>query len=166
MQNQSTNFWRRLRGAFRPFNLPRHYALGVSVGMAIGLIPSFSIVPWMLLLVGMLLPTNLLAMIGSIIIFSFVGPMLDPQSHRIGAAVLADANLSSFWQSVFANKYSIWLQFHNSVVLGSTLIAVAMVVPMFVVSKTVVRLTSPFVTKYLFSNSIADWIRGYPIQTG
>lgn len=134
--------------------------------MIVGLIPSFSVVPWLLLLVGILLPTHLTAMICSIVVFSWVGPMVDSQSHRVGAAVLTEPSLTSFWQSVFANKYSIWLQFHNSVVLGSTLIALAMAVPVFVVAKIVVRLIAPIVTKYLFSNSVADWIRGYPLQTG
>lgn len=134
--------------------------------MVIGLVPSFSILPWGVLLLGILLPTNLMAMVCSIIVFSLIGPMLDSQSHRIGAAVLTDQGLASFWQSLFANQYSIWLQFHNSVVLGSTLVALAMAVPVFILAKIAVKFFSPIITKYLFTNGIADWIRGYPLQTG
>ena len=135
------------------------------MGMMVGLIPSFSIIPWVLLLMGVLMPTNLLALILSVVIFSFVGPMIDIYSHPLGSAILTDARLLDVWQAIFANKYSVWLQIHNSVVLGNTIIAFLMGVPTFVVSTIAAKFLSPIVTKYLLSNSIADWIRGYPLQT-
>lgn len=134
--------------------------------MLIGLVPKFSIIPWVALLVGMLLPTNLSAMIIAAVVFTFLGPLFDGQSHRIGADLLTDESLTSFWQSLFQSKYANWLQLHNSVVLGSTLIAVAAMLPLYFVSKRASSYLKPIFTKYVFSNRVADWIRGYPLQTG
>ena len=164
MAHQRTSFWRRLRG-INPLNSPRHYALGIVVGIAIGLIPKFSIIPWAMMLIGMLLPTNLLALIAAGVVFTFVGPLLDAYSHRIGAALLTEESLVSFWQLLFSNEQTIWLQLHNSVVLGSSVIALVLVLPVYLISIAATAYLRPIFTKYLFSNSIADWIRGYPLQT-
>jgi len=156
----------RLPGALRPFNRPHHYALAIVVGMVIGVVPKFSIIPWLVMLIGMLLPTNLVAMVLAAIVFSFVGPLLDPQSHRLGANLLANEELAEFWTSLFSIKHSIWLQLHNSVVLGSGLIALAAMIPLYIISRTLTAILKPIVTKYILSNGVADWIRGYPLQTG
>ncbi len=166
MTHEQPKLWQRLRGALEPLNQPRHYALGIVVGMLIGVVPKFSIIPWVALLVGMLLPTNLSAMILAAVVFTFLGPMFDVQSHRLGADLLTDESLTSFWHSLFSHRYANWLQLHNSVVLGSTLIAVAAMLPLYFVSKRASAFLKPIITKYVLSNSVADWIRGYPLQTG
>jgi len=166
MNQEQPKLWQRLRGALQPLNQPRHYALGIVVGMVVGLVPKFSIIPWAVLLLGMLLPTNLLAMIIAAIVFSFLGPLLDGQSHRLGAALLTDESLSSFWHSLLSLRYSNWLQLHNSVVLGSTIISAIAMLPLYFVSKRASQYLKPIFTKYVLSNSVADWIRGYPLQTG
>ena len=166
MTREQPKLWQRLRGALQPLNQPRHYALGIVVGMLIGAVPKFSIIPWVVLLVGMLLPTNLSALILAAIVFTFLGPLFDGQSHRLGAALLTDQSLTSFWHSLFSHKYSSWLQLHNSVVLGSTLMAVAAMLPLYFVAKRASYYLKPIFTKYVLSNSVADWIRGYPLQPG
>ncbi len=166
MTHEHPKLWQRLRGALKPLNQPRHYALGIVMGMLIGVVPKFSIIPWVALLVGMLLPTNLSAMIVAAIAFAFLGPLFDGQSHRLGAYLLTDESLASFWHSLLSHRYSIWLQLHNSVVLGSTLISAAAMLPLYFVSKRVSGYLKPILTKYVFSNRVADWIRGYPLQTG
>lgn len=166
MTQEQPKLWQRLRGALVPLNQPRHYALGIVVGMLVGLVPKFSIIPWVALLVGTLLPTNLLAIILAAIVFSFLGPALDAQSHRLGAVLLTDQSLTSFWSSLLSHKYASWLQLHNSVVLGSTLFAGVAMLPLYFVSKRACFYLSPIFTKYVLSNSVADWIRGYPLQTG
>ena len=166
MTDEQPKLWQRLRGALKPLNQPRHYALGIVVGMLIGVVPKFSIIPWVALLVGMLLPTNLSAMILAAVAFTFLGPLFDSQSHRLGAYLLTDESLTSFWHSLFSHKYSNWLQLNNSVVLGSTLIAAAAILPLYFIAKRVSFYLKPIFTKYVFSNGVADWIRGYPLQTG
>lgn len=165
MTSEQPKLWQRLRGALAPLNQPRHYALGIVVGLLIGVVPKFSIIPWVALLVGMLLPTNLSAMIVSAVAFTFLGPLFDAQSHRLGAYLLTDESLTSFWLSVLSYRYSIWLQLHNSVVLGSTVIALAAMLPLYLFSKQASAFLKPILTTYVFSNSVADWIRGYPLQT-
>lgn len=166
MTQEPSNLWRRLRGVLTPLDRPHHFALAIVTGMVIGLVPKFSIIPWGVMLIGFLLPTNLVALVLASISFSLIGPILDLQSHRLGALLLTEERLASFWTSLFSCKYSIWLQIHNSVVLGSTLISLAAMIPMYVISRTATSLLKPVLTKYLLSNSVADWIRGYPLQTG
>lgn len=166
MTHQQPKTWQRFAAALKPLNQPRHYALGIVMGMLIGLVPKFSVIPWAAILVAMLLPTNLMALIGAAVVFNFVAPMLDVYSHRIGAELLTEESWAPFWHSLFSLRYSNWLQLHNSVVLGSTVIAVAAMLPLYFVSKRASAFLKPILTKYVFSNSIADWIRGYPLQTG
>ncbi len=166
MAKEHSNVWRRLRGGVKPLDRPRHFALAIVVGTIIGIIPKFSMIPWAVMLVGVLLPTNLLALITAAVAFSFVGPMLDPHSHRIGAALLTEETYAPFWTGLFSFKYSVWLQLHNSVVLGSTVIALVAALPVYFISKVLTKVMKPVVTKYVLSNSVADWIRGYPLQTG
>ena len=166
MTQPQPKIWQRLRGALKPLNQPRHYALGVVVGMLIGVVPKFSIIPWVVMLVGMLLPTNLMAMVLSAVAFSFIVPLFDVHTNRLGAALLTDESLASFWHSLLSHQYSNWLQLHNSVVLGSTLITACAALPLYFVSNRVSRFLKPIFTKYVLSNGVADWIRGYPLQTG
>ena len=166
MTAEPSKFWRPLRNALRPFNRPHHYAMAIAIGMVIGVVPKFSIIPWFVVLFGLALPTNLVALIVSAIVFSFVGPMFDPQSHWLGATLLEEQSLAAFWKNLFSIKYSIWLQLHNSVVLGSTLIAMGAIIPTYLISRSATSMLKPVITKYVLSNSVADWIRGYPLQTG
>ena len=166
MTAEPSKFWRPLRYALRPFNRPHHYALAIAIGMVIGVVPKFSIVPWLVVLSGLILPTNLIALVVSAIAFSFIGPLFDTQSHWLGATLLGHQSLETFWKNLFSFQYSIWLQLHNSVVLGSTLIAIAAIIPTYVISRSATSILKPVFKKYLLSNSVADWIRGYPLQTG
>ena len=166
MNAEPSKFWRPLRSALRPFNRPHHYGVAIAIGMVIGVVPKFSIIPWFVVLLGLVLPTNLVALIISAIVFSFVGPLFDPQSHWLGAMLLGEQSMGAFWRNLFSFKYSIWLQLHNSVVLGSTLIAIVAIIPTYLISRFATSILKPVITKYVLSNSVADWIRGYPLQTG
>ncbi len=108
------------------------------MGVVIGVLPKFSIVPWVIGLVAMLLPLNLVTLILTVVICSFVGPLLDPLLHQVGYQVLTEPSLQGFWKSMALSDTFIWLQLNNTVVAGSVVVWLATLLPGFFVCKGIV----------------------------
>ena len=114
---------------------PRQLALGCTLGLVMGLVPKGNLLAVAIAIVVLSLRLNLVSAMLSTLVFSFVGPWLDPITHRIGFALLGNESLTSFWTTVYQYPLIPWTYFNNTVVFGSLVLGVAISGPFYFLSK-------------------------------
>ena len=161
MATEKNNSNSLLKQAMRPLNRPSHIALGIALGMLVGVIPKFSILPWVFGLFAMLLPVNLLAFLLTAIAVSFFGASLDPYFHRLGYWLLTDTQTQTFWQALTQWRFFVWLQMHNTVVTGSTAAGLIALVPVYIVTRVITAMLAP-AARRLALHPISRWLLSSP----
>ena len=125
-------------------------ALGVAMGMAVGIVPKGNILALVLGVAMCSLRLSLVAAIATAVVVSHFGHHADPVFDAVGAGVLEWSPLRPFWVWAAHLPFADWMQFNNTVVCGSFLIAVASVYPVYRL------LRGPF-ERYL--PPVSDWVQ-------
>lgn len=115
---------------------PGQVALGMALGSILGLTPLISLhnapIVAVILLFNVSVPG---AMLGWLV-FVPIGFLLDPVFDAVGGFLLMDAAaLEGFWSWSFSRPIVALMDFNNTIVLGSFLIALALFVPIFYASR-------------------------------
>lgn len=110
-------------------NTPRQLAWGVALGFLIGIVPKANLIAVVLIVVVAALRVNLLAVALSAIVFSFVSPIADPLTHRLGDFLLRRHALQGFWTRMAELPIVPWTDFNNTVVLGSLVTGLVLLFP-------------------------------------
>jgi len=116
---------------FRDRNSTRQLALGVALGMVLGLLPKQNLSAVILATLIIALPVNLGAAFASTGLFSLLAMLVHPTAHRVGRAVL---NLDSVQLALngFRNTPVLpWTSLSDSEVLGSLLIGIVLAYPVY-----------------------------------
>jgi len=143
LSNNDQNRNSLIRRAFQPLNSPSSIALAIVMGIVVGVIPKFSLLPWVIGIIAMLLPLNLVAFVVTVAVFSFAGPLLDPWFHHVGYMVLTDPVLQGFWTSMAQSELFVWLQLNNTVVTGSISAWLVALLPGYFICKVLVLTIKP-----------------------
>jgi uncharacterized protein (TIGR03546 family) len=114
---------------------PRQLAWGFALGMLIGLIPKGNLIAVALMTLFCALRINVAAGTAAISLFTWCGIYLDPISHRLGNFLLTQPELQSVWTTLFNKNLVPWTEFNNTVVLGSTLIGLALLLPAYGITR-------------------------------
>ena len=128
---------------------PRQLAWGFALGMVIGLVPKGNLIAVALMALFCSLRVNLAAGSGSIALFAWAGLFLDPISHHLGKYLLTRESLAGFWKAVADTKYTVWTDFNNTVVLGSLVIGLAALLPVYLASYPVFHRFAPPLANYI-----------------
>ena len=100
MVNRITNVWLDFRGTISGFNSSRQLAAGVTLGMIVGLLPKDSLLTYVLALIVILSPANLLTAACSAVFFHLIAPVFFPLTHGIGIQLLTFDPLEPLWASL------------------------------------------------------------------
>lgn len=129
----------------RPFRLfakaltvdasPSQMAAGLALGVLVGLVPKGNLLAIALMTVLCTLRVNLAIGLMAVFVCSWAGLLLDPFTHRIGSTALKNESLRPLWSAMYDTSLLPWTDFNNTVVLGSFLLGVGLLGPMYVVSK-------------------------------
>ena len=111
------------------------------MGVLIGLVPKGNLIAVALMMILGATRVNLGAGMLAAFIFSWVGMLTDPLTHRVGLAILEIESLRPFYMSLYNLPLVPWTHFNNSIVLGSLLLGIALLYPVY-------RLTEPQFEKY------------------
>jgi len=106
-------------------------ALGFALGMLIGLAPKGNLIALALGVTLFASRANLGAAALSAFLFTWIGMLLDPISHRIGLGLLEFSPLRPMWTWLFNQPVVPWTAFNNTVVLGSLVLGLALFYPVF-----------------------------------
>ena len=111
---------------------PTQIGWGVVLGSFLGLAPFFCLHKLLILLLIILLNVNMGAAFLSVLIFSLAGLLTDPMANQIGYAMLVDANaLTGFWTNLYNMPIVPFTRFYNTIVMGSFVINLIAVLPVF-----------------------------------
>ncbi len=132
-----------IRHAIAGRKYPHQLAGAVAIGALLGIIPHGNVLALLVLIVLLSLKINhsmaALTTIGT----TFAATKLDPYSHDVGSYILTHPTLgpkmASFWKLPLAP----WTDLNNTVVMGSFVIGVAALLPIFLITYPVFRFFKP-----------------------
>ncbi len=136
-----------LKRAFQPLNSPGSMALAIVMGILVGALPKFSVLPWVVGAVAMLLPLNLVTFILTVAVCTFAAALLDPWFHQVGYFLLTEPSLQGTWRYLAQTEAFVWLQLNNTVVVGCLLVWGMAALPMYFVFKSIVSILQPGVRR-------------------
>ncbi len=127
-------FWLRLlhdlvealESGRHPFGLSGALALG----LFIGLIPGWPLQVLLAALILLVFAFDLTAAALGVLAGAFLGWLLDPYLDALGVWLLTAPALQELWTALYAQPPMRLTRFNNSVVLGSTLVGLALVLPL------------------------------------
>jgi len=151
---------------FTAAGTPRQLALGLAVGMLIGLVPKGNLTAVLLGVILLASRVNLgTGMIGAAV-FSWVGLLVDPFSHRIGQAFLTHESVQPMWAYLYDLPLAPWTALNNTVVLGSLLLGLWLFYPVYRLSELAFAYGQPRVVDWLKEYRIGQLLGGAEMAAG
>lgn len=154
--------WNSFKGTVKGFDSSHQLALGVAFGLLIGLVPKDSLIPYVIALVAILTRANLLSLGVAGLAFSWLSPLLDSISHRLGQWALTHDSLESTWTTLYQLPMIPWTRFDNTVVMGSLLLGMILCVPSYFASRHLFEKFGSRIAQKLLRTPIAAWLIGSP----
>ena len=131
--------WTSFKGTIRGFDTPHQLGLGMAFGVAVGLIPKDSLLPYAIGVVAILSTANLLCFGIGVILAHVISPALDHITHVIGSWFLTFSPLEPIWANIIELPLVPWTRFNNSVVMGTLVLGVLLAVPTYTMTRMVSR---------------------------
>lgn len=120
---------------------PRQLAGGFAVGALIGLVPKTSLLAQLVLFALNIIQVNLAAGYITTALVTCLTPLTDKLAHPIGLFLLERPALRGLWTWLYNLPIVPWTAFNNTVVLGSFMLGLVLLYPLY-------RLSIPFFEKY------------------
>lgn len=157
---------RLLARVFTAAGSPRQLALGLAMGMLIGLVPKGNLTAGVLMVLLLGTQVNLGVGTLSAVVFTWVGGLADPLSHRIGEALLTHRALEPTWAFLYDLPLVPWTGLNNTVVLGSLLLGLWLFYPVYRLSEFVFQRYQPWTVERLGKYRIVQLLRGAETAAG
>ena len=160
--NFFAELWQAFLASVKGFDTPKQLALGVSLGLIVGLLPKDTLLPYIIGTIALLTNANLFTLIVSGLFFSWLGPIADPLSHRIGGWLLTVDFLEPAWAWLYQIPLMPWTRFENTIVMGSLVLGVLSSFPVYSLSKGFFHAYGDILFSFIFRNRISRWLVGSP----
>ena len=113
-------------------------AAGIACGLILGLTPVFSLQTLLVVFLLFFFRIQIGAALLSATFFAIPAWLMDPLFDRIGGFFLEIPSLKPTWTELYHAPIIPLTRFNNSIVMGSGVVALALVVPMFFLAKKLV----------------------------
>lgn len=150
--------WTTFLGTVKGFDSPHQLALGAAFGMCAGIIPKDSLFPYAIGMIALLTTANIVCIAMSALVVSWISPLLDPISHKIGTYVLTLDSLEPTWTALFQLPVMPWTRFENTVVTGSLCLGILLAVPVYSLSYYCFAKFGSAIFSYLSNTRVARWL--------
>ncbi len=111
---------------------PGELAGGFIIGMIMGLTPLLSLHNLILLLLVILLRVNISMMLAALGLFGGLAYLFDPLFHNLGYWLLVQVpGLQGMWTWFYNTPVLAWFRFNNTVVIGSLVVSLILLLPMY-----------------------------------
>ncbi len=129
-------FWLKLIRDFlkvlRAGQTPNQIAAGFALGSIIGLSPMLTLQGAVIWLIILIFDVNLSAAILAVTVFKLIAWLIDPVFHWAGFQILVNIeSLQSFWTLLYNAPIAPLTRFYNTVVMGSFVCALILMVPVY-----------------------------------
>ena len=161
-------FLRPIRFFFKALitdNSPSQMALGFALGVVIGLVPKGNMIAISLMVVLSAIRVNLGMGMLAAFAFSWAGVLLDPFTHRIGQALLTTNSLVPYWTQLYNQPMAPWTKFNNTIVLGSFVLGMSLLVPTFLIAKPIFQKYTPDWSERLQKFKLVQLLYGTELST-
>jgi uncharacterized protein (TIGR03546 family) len=129
-------FWLQIIKGFiqvlRSGQTPRQIAAGFALGAIVGLMPFFTLQGLFIWLLILIFDVNLSAALLAATLFALTSYVFDPLFHALGFFLLVDSvSLRALWTSLYNAPIAPLTRFNNTVVLGSFVAGVVLLLPVY-----------------------------------
>ncbi len=132
-------FLTRLFKILRSAASPNQIAGGFILGMIMGLTPLWSLHNLLVLILIIILNVNIATAILGFGVFSAFAYLFDPGFHSLGYYLLTDVpSLHELWTAMYNIPVIALSRFNNTVVMGSFVVSLLLLVPVFFLAKAFV----------------------------
>ncbi len=129
----------RLLRALNSETNPGQISLGFCFAMVAGLTPLMSLHNLVVFLLILILRVNLSAFLLGLGVFSGMAYLLDPLFHWYGLHILTALSLEGLWTSLYNSTLWRLARFNNTMVMGSMVFSLALFVPLYFLSNSLIR---------------------------
>lgn len=148
------DFFMKLFKAFNSAQTPWQMSLALSLGMAMGLTPLSGVQSVVLIFLVFIINIHLGLFFVSTSFFAGVAYLFDPMFEQLGYGILINENLEGLFTSFYNSGLMRLTYFNNTLVLGSSVIAFSLLIPMYLILNKVV---------YVYRDKIAAKLSQYKI---
>ncbi len=134
------DFILKLFKAFNSAQSPWQMSLALSLGMAMGLTPYSGVQTILLIFIALIFNIHFGLFLVSSAFFAGIAYFADPYFEALGFLVLNMESLQNLFTTAYNSSLLRLTYFNNTMVMGSTLIAFASIIPMFLILNKVVYL--------------------------
>ena len=126
----------KLLKALKSGETPAQLAGGFVLGMIMGLTPFWNLHNLVVFILILIIRVNISMVILGFAVFSGFAYLLDPVFHNLGFWALVDMNsLKNLWTSIYNTPIGALTNFNNTVVMGSLIISLVLILPVFFLAK-------------------------------
>lgn len=142
----------------------RSLAAAVGLGFFLGLVPLLSLQGGVVLAIVLFLRVNLsLALASTLFGKLLLGPLLENTFHELGVSLLEREDLYDTWSSLANHSLLSYALLNNSVALGSTVVALAALVPVWFVGSLLVGFYRSRIEQRLMQSKVVTTFKSLKI---
>lgn len=127
---------------------PQQMAWGFTIGMMLGMVPKGNLIAITLAVLLCALRVNKPAGLLAVAIFSALSPLCDALTHKIGSSLLHQPSLEPFYTWLYDQPLGPFIGFHNTVTLGSLMLALYISYPCYYGSYMVFERFGPVIHRW------------------
>ncbi|MEM9645697.1 MAG: TIGR03546 family protein [Planctomycetota bacterium] len=140
----SIKLFSNLRKAIAGRRYPSQLAWAVAFGFLLGVVPHGNLLAIALLIVVLSLKLNhAMAGFAAVLTAIFAAPRLDPITHLIGQTLHSHPKIAEYGVASWQLPLMPWTDLNNTIVLGSLVLGVAALIPIFVATYPIFRVFKP-----------------------
>lgn len=122
---------------FRVRTSPTQLALGLAVGWLFGYLPKSFLTPWLIAVIPIIAPANLITFAFSSLIGFYFSPVIDPNAQAIAESMSQSTHIVHSLQWLHTKPFLAWLGLNHSLIVGGCALALPVSPVLFIVSERV-----------------------------
>jgi uncharacterized protein (TIGR03546 family) len=133
------------------------------LGVAVGLVPKGNLLAIGLMTIMCCVNVNVAAGLLTAVLVSLVSFVGDPIFHAVDRFLLTADPLRPAWTWFASLPVARWTEFNNTVVLGSFIVSLLVIIPIYRLTLPVCRRVVPVISERVQRWKIAQWLTGASI---
>lgn len=138
----------------------RQVAVGITIGVVLGLVPKATLVAVVLGVLLCALRVNKAAGMTAAALVAPLAPLLDPFTHKLGLKVLTIPSLQPTYAWFYDTPLGPWWGLHNTVVCGTLLLGLYLSYPIYLVARGVVDRVQPPAVRLILKYKLGRLLLG------
>jgi len=114
---------------------PGQIGWGIALGFLIGLLPKATLTAQLLLVLLMALRINIPMALITVLLMTFVNPLMDKLTDPVGYYLLTSQALYPLWTKLYNTPIVPWTGFNNTVLMGGLVVGVVLMAPVYLAGR-------------------------------